>query len=429
MITAQYKRDLKNSYLILPVHAEAAQSYQMQMISRNKIDGLLPCQLRTEGETESCWYEISSKQSLQHIFAASEINYEELKNLLTGIYIILQKLEQYLLQNACLLLEPEYIYMDMEQRKIYLVYLPQYEGNSFTAIKHLAEYILSRVNHTDEQAVKLAYHFYQCAREDNFSFQHLAAYIENQNGRNRLPEQERKQSYERKSVDALPERIDREDTITDTAGYDCYETGKERKAAGKEIQNRILFAGIAGTMVIIATGVYLAVNYHLQVQEKAAAAGIVAVFYAVIAAAYLHYGRQDEKAGKEDVEKKEEDTYYEEAGRQEEEYGNTMFFGSETAVGQHYLEGEHKGNKIHYEIEKEQIMIGKMEGKVDVVLRDTSVSRLHAEIYQRSGKLLLKDLHSTNGTYKNGVLLQPEEIVELKSLDELRFGRICLTYH
>ncbi len=428
MITAEYKRDLKNSYLLLPAAAETAKSYQMQMISRNKIEGLLSCQLHMEKGQGVCWYEISSKQSLQHIYAASEINYEELKNLLTGIYIILQRLGQYLLHDASLLLEPEYIYMDIEERKVSLIYLPGYEESGFAGIRRLAEYVLSRVNHKEEQAARLAYHFYQCTREENFSFQHLVSYIEKQQTGGAVAQKQEAAPYRREEADKGNFSVEFEDDGEENEEYAYFQPKPAKTPDGKIMQKRLLFAAIAGTVLFAVAEVYLFL-YSPGVLEKILAGGVAAVFYAGIAAAYFYSGKKQKTKHAEAAAAEEIQPFCYEEEKREEGYGNTMFFGSEIAQGRHYLEGEHKGNKLHYEIEKERVMIGKMKGKVDIVLQDTSISRLHAEIFQREEKLMLRDLHSTNGTYKNGVALQPEEIVELKSLDEIRFGRICLTYH
>lgn len=430
----RYKKDLKNSYLILSADEEAVKSYQMQMITRNKIEGLLPCQLKSEEENRFCYYDISSRQSLQHMYTCSEMGYEELKDVLTGIYIILQKLEKYLLCSTCLILEPEYIYMDIERESICLVYFPGYDEDSFAAIRHLAEYILSRVNHADEQAVKLAYYFYQCAREENFSFQHLAEYIEKQNAQlfditgNDLPEEE---SLEKRSFPFS------NGSIKPAAQYESLDEIQQEGYRTKKMpivqirKKRILCVGVIGTIVLIAVCLYVFMNYKFQVQEMAVCAGVIAACYAVLVMAYVNYGRMG--ISKAEEEKTEETAAvvdsYESIQTDANAYGNTVFLGHPTVVVHHWLEGEYADNKLYFEIDKEQIMIGKMKGKVDIELSDMSISRIHAKIYQRDDKVMLKDLNSTNGTYKNGVILQPEETVELKPLDEVRFGKICLTYH
>lgn len=531
MITAQYKRDLNHNYLILPLEEGAAASYQLQMITKNKIEGLLACRMKMAEEGAACYYEISSKQSLRHIFMTSEMNYRELKNLLTGIYMILQRMENYLLDSKCLVLEPEYVYMDTEQGKVWLTYLPGYEDGSFSGIKHMAEFILSKVNHKDEAAAELAYYLYQYTKEENFSFRHVADYIEKQRSSSEAGTFGNKESLYKETTYAYKgstytdaackgrayddenllnetmygKRLSRgteygkkpqSDSATvglescrpdavmeyDNLYADESENGiKEPTASWEVMKNRLLFFCMGATILIIAVCVYVFMNYYLSSQIKTVGAGVIAVFYAAFAILYRHmyrnYKNTDEENDKEnnqdnnkDNKKKNgnqkknnnnerrreaffrqempdeayvnpyisdmpyENRYTSESDTEEaenEEYGNTVFFGSgmEADMREHYLEGECRGSKIHYEINKKQITIGKMKGKVDIALNDTSVSRIHAGICKKENKVLLTDLNSTNGTYKNGVMLQPGEVAELESGDELRFGKICLMYH
>ena len=74
-------------------------------------------------------------------------------------------------------------------------------------------------------------------------------------------------------------------------------------------------------------------------------------------------------------------------------------------------------------------MIGKLEGKVDFVLDDPSISRIHARISKEGNRLYLMDLNSKNGTSKNGIPLSVNEAVLLEAEDEIKFGKLCFTYH
>lgn len=60
--------------------------------------------------------------------------------------------------------------------------------------------------------------------------------------------------------------------------------------------------------------------------------------------------------------------------------------------------------------------------EADVLLTDSQISRKHAEIRLESGKIILKDLGSTNGTFISDERLQPQEEREIESGAKLRFG-------
>ena len=71
------------------------------------------------------------------------------------------------------------------------------------------------------------------------------------------------------------------------------------------------------------------------------------------------------------------------------------------------------------------LTIGKMEGCVDMILTDPSISRMHCRIEGNNGRASIRDLGSTNGTFKNGLRLRQQESVFIDEGDEIRIGRVC----
>jgi pSer/pThr/pTyr-binding forkhead associated (FHA) protein len=57
------------------------------------------------------------------------------------------------------------------------------------------------------------------------------------------------------------------------------------------------------------------------------------------------------------------------------------------------------------------------------------VSRLHAKITVEGGKFFLEDLDSTNFTFVNKQKLTPKVRQPLNDGDEVRCGRVNLTFH
>ena len=65
----------------------------------------------------------------------------------------------------------------------------------------------------------------------------------------------------------------------------------------------------------------------------------------------------------------------------------------------------------------------------DVTLPEESVSRTHAWLNRdASGDVTLRDLNSTNGTFRNGIRLKPGEEISLRRGDEIRFGNLVFEY-
>ncbi len=80
------------------------------------------------------------------------------------------------------------------------------------------------------------------------------------------------------------------------------------------------------------------------------------------------------------------------------------------------LSGPFKGRRVP--VSKEMINFGR-DKSCDVTLEDEAASRVHAEVLNEDGKVLVRDLGSTNGTYVNDVRI---EQIQLKNGDRLGVG-------
>ena len=73
-------------------------------------------------------------------------------------------------------------------------------------------------------------------------------------------------------------------------------------------------------------------------------------------------------------------------------------------------------------IEREDFIIGRLEGHVDHVLNNNAVGKLHAELINRNGTSFVKDLNSINGTFINDDRIDSNKEYELRINDRLRLA-------
>ena len=107
----------------------------------------------------------------------------------------------------------------------------------------------------------------------------------------------------------------------------------------------------------------------------------------------------------------------------------TVLLQEDCYVEQRILVGKIKGKQRQIDLSTFPFIIGKSKEQADYVIDDPSISRIHARFTLRDGIVFLTDLNSTNGSMKNGIRLQPNELVELEAEDEIKFGRVTFTYH
>ena len=169
-IKVSYKRELDHNYLIL--EQEVFQdNYQVGMLVKNKIPGLLECSLNRIDKKADIYYEITSRQNLRLVLERKRLNGAELEALLEGLMKTAGSCEEYLLDTQTLLLDPDYIYLDPDTWKIFFCLFPFYEGNMGNGLLDLAEYLLDRLDKQDPEAVALGYDFYRMAGEENASLE------------------------------------------------------------------------------------------------------------------------------------------------------------------------------------------------------------------------------------------------------------------
>lgn len=86
------------------------------------------------------------------------------------------------------------------------------------------------------------------------------------------------------------------------------------------------------------------------------------------------------------------------------------------------------GREVNLSLDRLPMTVGKLANVSDFVIDDAAVSKMHARFEERDGRVYIRDLNSTNGTVRNGVLLEVNQSVALEPGDKLRFGRTCFTY-
>ena len=139
------------------------------MLADNRPEGLLSVAKRSVNGQPRLSYDITGKQSLSGCYGKKAIAYEALCAMLLSVHSCLNRMEEYLLSEDCLVLCPAYLYTNMGGRQLYFAYLPALGGAFSEHIRELAQFLMEHVDYEDERAVALAGQFYQYTEAENFS--------------------------------------------------------------------------------------------------------------------------------------------------------------------------------------------------------------------------------------------------------------------
>lgn len=427
----EYVRLMSRNYLqIRCLRQQPEESFQYRMLTSEPIKGLLPCKEREVNGVHYLLYDISSMQNLQSIYAEKKMGFTEFYQLIFSLKGAVKKMEAYLLEPENLTLCPEFMFLDIDTKEMSFLYYP-YSKENDDERKDFYTFLLLVVDHEDDELTELVYELYERAEGmQGLSwleeiYQQLGSI---QEGRDECIKKAQVQPEEKLSGS---EAFFADSEGLDNEVYDfCTIPGEEKTVSWR---NRGLLIGFLYACAVGIFLYYVYSNFILTAVENAVIVGVSVVITGGMV--FLMYRRLTKK-GTKNIEIFVEETYTDcaEFGKRiaktpiEDNYGKTMMFSADENEVENRLYSIGKKNHGTIELQKFPFTIGKKEGAVDAVLADTSVSRMHARFFQQDCTLYLEDLNSTNGTYKNGMLLAPHEKVEVLPEDEIRFGKLSFLY-
>ena len=93
-----------------------------------------------------------------------------------------------------------------------------------------------------------------------------------------------------------------------------------------------------------------------------------------------------------------------------------------------YLKVVNRLDSLNFKIQEYYVIEGDISlgrsSRNDVVIKDKFVSKNHLLIREKNQRYYLEDLGSANGTFLNGVKIDPNELIELQNNDKIGVGFI-----
>ena len=440
-----YQRELKRNYLIVETETSEGQGeppFEQKMLEQNQIDGILRFQVRQKDEEVRFFYEITSKQPLSRLLEGQTIQAEQIRALVFGIARSLDHMEQYLLSEKSVLLDPEYLYVDPESLKVWLCLVPGMECDFPEDYSRFLEYLLGKVDHRDKESVVLAYGLYQETRKENYGMTDILRLAQQKSSVSGPNHKNGTKSQWQRSDDlevlqsaggniAGEKSLEEGDHVQRSRQENGWQLGTVR---GKQIQTDAQeeSAGLLGR--------WKQRRKERKEEKQRELERAVQMPWDTIAfdgaspeewGTPEGYGRAEykEERGTENSGVRYEmgngGTAYEpgsRAGRQQPLEAAAAAQSSDTIL----LNGETNGAAAQVKrltalepgtedivIAYYPFIIGKQENLVDYVLRRETVSRLHLRIDRKEERYYVQDLNSTNGTMAGGHMLENNEIMEI----------------
>ena len=342
----------------------------VEMISHNKIKGLLPITISSENGVMKYRYEITSLIPLSHWIHKKKVGIEEVRVVFNAIYNCTEALEEFFLDLESLVLIPEYIFVDEKDLQCYFLFFDGYNKDFTKSLREVVQFFLENIDSNKRKETQCMYAIYEILQNPNYCFEEVMEKL-----------------YEREEVVHTFEPVEE---------LEYEEIVEEKK--------RPITKVLAGIFILlgILLGAYFKKIYSLSIV-------IVGIIFLILS------------MRKKEVEK-------EIPILEEEDYEDPETTILKVQSDEKVLKSV-DSDKMDITIDGEEFIIGKVALVTHAQIDSKVISRMHAKIYKKEDEWKIVDLLSTNGTYLNGEKLKPEEEYSLKSGDKVRFANLEYVFY
>ena len=364
-IEISYQRTPNRNMLIFTPQEDIKQTiltmhrYELGMMEYNTISSFLHLEIKRDEGGFSMAFDISSRQPLSRVAEVAPMGVRELKNVISGILGAARALEEYLLDPVYILLNPDYIYCDLDTSKLFFCYIPGNAQTSLESIPALFEVLLGYIQKEDKDALLYAYQVYQECQKKGFVLGDLLHFMQKQ-----------VKSPEERLEDFSPSEVMREENGEKAPekkkgrNFRFFESLFKKENPREEDWN----------------------NYEGEVE------------------AVIEEERPEESVFEKPL----------------QPVSHTVLLSQEpeSAASGLVLKSLDMGEDIA--VPYFPFVIGKQERVCDYLLNAEGISRMHLKIDKFGEEILVKDLNSRNGVMVSGKLLENEDSCQVKEGDVIQ---------
>lgn len=366
-----YERDINKSYMKIPSVVEAC--FDEKLIFQKNYSGCIPvekCYVNGQGQY---WYNITGKQALDAYCRVNQIGLTFFETLILRICNQLELLEWNLINTDCLMVDPELIFVNNRGEDISFVLYPKNTDSFFQDLQQLMEYLLTKLNHDEKDAVHAAYKIYEITLSEGYSISDLKAAVLN------------REKKEKNLYTPIMDVVMEQPIVLQE------KNNKEKKCTEEKLWS------LKWWEVLNKIKEFLN-KRPIDFVEK----------------------------GKNIIKKKESVpivVHPEEEPIEEKEIHPTICISAASGGSQGMLIYEGTGGYKDFHLEQQVCLIGKNHRARMQIERET-ISQFHAKIDYLDNVYYIEDLNSTNGTFVNDRILNYKERKQLQSGDTVRFADV-----
>ncbi|MGN0408366.1 MAG: DUF6382 domain-containing protein [Bacteroides sp.] len=391
--------------------------YLMKMLACNEITGLLSMHERVIDNITEYHYNVKAYKPIAMLYQTHNVTIDEIVRILQCLDKSIKDLEEFFLERDGIILNPQYVMFDTAEKKAYFVYVPCKKERFEEELRHMLEFMMEHMEHSDRNKTIRFYEAYQDVIRGSSDVRVIIEKLTADDSETGSEKEEGRKEAETEYIipDVMSENIEQE-TETET-----FNPGKAGRIL-KSVSATAVFAAVLSQIF----SKELPVDVPLQV------AAIITVVAACVYKSGMHIEKIPASRFAKVVRTTEEVPYSfseekndinisgQDAFEEDNSEENTTMLLSQAIKRKCILELESANGHINDSIyiEKLPCVLGCAGTAADVVVQQPFVSRMHARIDKDiDNNCYIQDLFSTNGTFVNDRRLVPEEKQVLRDGD------------
>ena len=448
-----------NSFFVVEVDMTRVNSYEIDMLYNNFVEGIIQPEFRSIDGEMLLYNKINGMKSLKDFMMGNKLSARQAFAVMESVCDVISEAEDYMLDPGSLMIKPEYVFCSMGADEYRFIYTPGVNMDVKKQVRHFVEEIIRNIDHSDSRLVDFMYGIYGMVVVDNFDIELLKETIQERKKEKNLPETnklnpERNENYIRNSdhkcACGLDENVD----------YDRKNRGDKMEKSRWSVLLIVITIVVGSAVAVFQISKYGTIN-DARIFMVMTAAVAMEIFL------YLEFQRRNEKmraqpAGgtmvsepavsvqstidpldiiDETTAVKEETlsaVISSDAGIRKEMMpggtqvlmepdGDTTLLVETDVCGRNAshivleLVDKENAESIMINVSEKELVLGR-DSAVDVVLNDKNISRRHISVCEKGGRVYVKDLGSTNGTFVNEIRLCKDKYWPFAGGDSLRMG-------
>lgn len=394
--TITFERRLTASYMVITTDNDGGLDEKIML--RRKIPGLLPMEKCFADGCGQYWYCISGKQSLDTFCRLNRIDLAFMEKLVVSVCAQVEIVSRNLMSTNCILLSPEQIYVSNATEELIFTLCPGENQELQEEFRKLMEYLLTKLDHEDQNAVQMAYKLYEKTLDEHYSLTDL---------RDSIAEARVQKAQAEEAIIEVRDHVSEANKVNSPEAVKKGATAKE--------------AAVEEVMGASADGQESEWELEQKMQE----------IWGKLQEIWTNW-KEELQAKRSDAKKKKTKkvVYYPQECEAAEEESEPQPAVHPTICLSDYR--EHPDGMLLYEgyerfsdvkITGRTVCIGQGSG-VDISIEKETISHLHAQIVYEEGEYYIEDLNSTNGTQVNGELLPYRKRRKLVGNDIVQFADV-----